>query len=80
MSWWQVVHGLHKPHRCGRLCGADCMTSSEDPLRASIPFDEDRSGFVMGGGAGVLVLESLEHALKTRGCHLCRGAGIRRYL
>lgn len=39
------------------------LTTSEDPLRASIPFDKDRSGFVMGEGAGVVILESLDHAL-----------------
>lgn len=39
------------------------LTSSEDPKRASIPFDKDRSGFVMGDGSGILILEELEHAL-----------------
>ena len=45
------------------------LTTSEDPARASIPFDKDRSGFVMGEGSGIVVLESLEHA-KARDAHI----------
>lgn len=40
------------------------MTTSDNPNRASIPFDKERSGFVMGEGAGIVVLEELNHAKK----------------
>ncbi|QAT41510.1 beta-ketoacyl-ACP synthase II [Clostridium sp. JN-9] len=42
------------------------LTKSDDPKRASIPFDAERSGFVMGEGSGIVIVESLEHALKRK--------------
>ena len=52
------------PFAIGGFQALTALSTTEDPERASIPFDKDRNGFVMGEGAAVLVLESLEHAQK----------------
>ena len=46
-----------------------CADHNDDPAHASRPFDKNRSGFIMGEGAGIILLESLEHA-KNRGAHI----------
>lgn len=46
-----------------------CADHNDDPAHASRPFDKNRSGFVMGEGAGIILLESLEHA-KARNAHI----------
>ena len=46
-----------------------CTDHNDDPEHASRPFDANRSGFIMGEGAGLVVLESLEHA-EARGAHI----------
>lgn len=51
------------------FCNIKALSKSEDKSRASIPFDKERNGFVMGEGAGILVLEDLEHA-KKRGAKI----------
>ena len=57
------------PLAVGGFTAMKALTQAEDPQRASIPFDGERSGFVLGEGAAVLLLEELEHA-KRRGARI----------
>ena len=74
--------GHHRRHRSAdrsivRIAGFCAMRAlpvnyNDQPERASRPFDLKREGFIFSEGAGALVLESLEHALRRAGAHLCR--------
>ncbi len=80
-SFRQIKDGYHDIMLCGGseasitslgiggFSSMKALSSSDDPNRASIPFDKERNGFVMGEGAGVLVLEEYEHA-KARGARI----------
>ncbi len=57
------------PLAMGGFTSMKALCESHDPKRASIPFDAERSGFVMGEGAGALLLETLEHA-RARGAKI----------
>ena len=58
------------PTSIGGFCAMKAMsTRNDDPARASRPWDKDRDGFVMGDGAGILIIEEYEHA-KARGARI----------
>ncbi|MDO4978094.1 MAG: beta-ketoacyl-ACP synthase II [Eubacteriales bacterium] len=83
----QVRDGYHDVMLCGGseasitelgiggFSSMKALSTAEDPGRASIPFDKERGGFVMGEGAGVLVLEEYEHAVKRGAKIYCEVAG-----
>ena len=80
-AWRAIRHGYADAAVCGAaeapfapisfsgFANMKAMNTTDDPTRASIPFDKERGGFIMGEGAGVLVLEEYEQA-KARGANI----------
>ena len=67
------TEGAITPSGIAGFTNIKALSQSTDKNRASIPFDKERNGFVMGEGAGIVVLEDLEHA-KARGAKICQKA------
>lgn len=63
------TEGSITPIGIASFAALKALSTSEDPKRCSIPFDKERSGFVMGEGSAIVVLEELEHA-KARGAKI----------
>ena len=63
------------PIGIGGFTSSKALTRETDPDRASIPFDKERNGFVMGEGAGILVLEEYEHAINRGAKIYCEIVG-----
>lgn len=63
------TEGAVTPMGIAGFTALTALSDSTDPERCSIPFDKDRSGFVMGEGSGIVVLEELEHA-RARGARI----------
>ncbi|MBR5762282.1 MAG: beta-ketoacyl-ACP synthase II [Lachnospiraceae bacterium] len=60
------AEGVIMPLAMAGFQSMQALSLSTDPNRASIPFDAERNGFVMGEGAGILVIEELDHALSRK--------------
>ncbi len=60
------AEGVIMPLAMAGFQSMQALSLSTDPGRASIPFDKERNGFVMGEGAGILVIEELDHALSRK--------------
>ena len=60
------AEGVIMPLAIAGFQSMQALSLSTDPDRASIPFDKERNGFVMGEGAGILVIEELDHALSRK--------------
>lgn len=63
------TEGAISPIGIGGFSALTALSNETDPTKCSIPFDKKRSGFVMGEGSGIVILEELEHA-KKRGAHI----------